>query len=50
VRREGGGALFVLQSIRVCCSILGVAALGRPLRELAARSEYLPRCSNARMG
>jgi hypothetical protein len=50
VRREDGDALVVLQSVRVCCSILGVAASGRPLGELAARSEFQVRRSNALMG
>jgi hypothetical protein len=36
-------ACCVLQSVRVCCSALGVTASGRPLGELAARSEFLAR-------
>jgi hypothetical protein len=43
MRREGGEALFVLQSVQLCCSTVSVAAFSRPLRELAARSESLAR-------
>jgi hypothetical protein len=41
--REGSSARGVLQSLRLCRSILSVAASGRPLRELVARPEFLIR-------